>query len=200
MVRSHSFDILGEPTEKFEESAKFINSSYCAGVLGFPSLLPRLEAAGIKREKLIASYPLIAYDRFFDRSENGDGIMNVGACIPKKKMEDFVHLAADMPDLKFDLYAMGYQRDDIEKLNGDLGSPVNMIAPVEPRMMPAEYKKHRWLVYTGTRKIPTVGWPPAVAEAQASGVGICMKRVRPDLEDYVGGGGYLFDHIGPGTG
>jgi len=34
----------------------------------------------------------------------------------------------------------------------------------------------------------------AVAEAQASGVGVLMQNVRPDLADYVGPG-FLFDDI-----
>ena len=110
-------------------------------------------------------------------------------------MQDFIQLAASMPDFNFNLYAMGYLKADIEKLNDELGKPLKVIPPVEPQLMPAEYKKHRWLVYTGTTRIPTVGWPLAVAEAQASGVGVCMKRVRPDLEQYVGGAGYLFDDI-----
>jgi hypothetical protein len=35
----------------------------------------------------------------------------------------------------------------------------------------------------------------AVAEAQASGLGIAMARVRPELEEYLGGAGFLFDSI-----
>lgn len=60
--------------------------------------------------------------------------------------------------------------------------------------MPAEYKRHRWLVYTADFDIPTVGWPMAIAEAQAAGVGVCMPRIRPDLAEYVGPG-VLYDSI-----
>jgi hypothetical protein len=35
----------------------------------------------------------------------------------------------------------------------------------------------------------------AIAEAQASGVGVCMANLRPDLRDYVGGAGFLFDSV-----
>ncbi len=59
--------------------------------------------------------------------------------------------------------------------------------------MPAHYKQHEWLVYTAAER--TVGWPVAVAEAQAAGVGVCMQRVRPDLDDYVGDAGFVFDTI-----
>jgi hypothetical protein len=34
-----------------------------------------------------------------------------------------------------------------------------------------------------------------VAEAQASGVGVCMAGVRPDLKDYVGDCGFIYDSI-----
>ena len=35
--------------------------------------------------------------------------------------------------------------------------------------------------------------PLAVAEAQAAGVGVCMQNIRPDLKDYVGEAGFVFD-------
>jgi hypothetical protein len=41
----------------------------------------------------------------------------------------------------------------------------------------------------------TVGWPMAIAEAQASGTGVIMANIRPDLRDYVGEAGYLYDSI-----
>jgi hypothetical protein len=62
--------------------------------------------------------------------------------------------------------------------------------------MPAEYKKHRWLVYTGDFDYPMLGWPMAIAEAQAAGVGVCIPNLRPDLAQYVGeGAGVLYDSI-----
>jgi hypothetical protein len=35
----------------------------------------------------------------------------------------------------------------------------------------------------------------AVAEAQASGVGVCMQNVRPDVAEYVGDCGFVFDTV-----
>jgi hypothetical protein len=35
----------------------------------------------------------------------------------------------------------------------------------------------------------------AVAEAQAAGVGVCMANVRPDLREYVGDAGFLYDSL-----
>jgi hypothetical protein len=61
--------------------------------------------------------------------------------------------------------------------------------------MPAEYKKHQWLVYTASFDMKMVGWPMAIAEAQASGVGVCMANIRPDLKHYVGDAGILFDSL-----
>jgi hypothetical protein len=58
-----------------------------------------------------------------------------------------------------------------------------------------EYKQHQWLVYTAAFELATVGWPMAVAEAQAAGVGVCMPNIRPDLKEYIGNAGYLYDSI-----
>lgn len=61
--------------------------------------------------------------------------------------------------------------------------------------MLAEYKKHRWLVQTGSANISSRGWPMMIAEAQAAGVGVCMRNLRPDLRTYVGEGAFLYDSI-----
>jgi hypothetical protein len=66
---------------------------------------------------------------------------------------------------------------------------------VQHEKMPEIYKKHNWLVYTACPTIKGVGWPMAIAEAQASGLGICMSNIRPDLKEYLGGAGFLFDSI-----
>ena len=194
-VRTHSFDVFGPAAPKLVHYQQAVGSSLCAGVLGFPPTLRRFEKAGWDMRKVRDCYPIIEYDWFYDRSANGKAIMNVGACIPKKKMEDFVQLGAQCPGRELNLYALGYYKGRIEELNDSMGRPINVKPPIEPRLMPAEYKKHEWLVYTGTPKLPTVGWPLAVAEAQASGVGVCIQRVRPDLEEYLGCAGYLFDTV-----
>ena len=33
----------------------------------------------------------------------------------------------------------------------------------------------------------------AIAEAQASGLGILMRNIRPDLKEYIGSAGFLYD-------
>jgi glycosyltransferase involved in cell wall biosynthesis len=80
-------------------------------------------------------------------------------------------------------------------LNEELGNPLRVRPPIEPARMLEQYKRHRWLVYTASPEVPTVGWPMAVAEAQAAGVGVCLRNIRPDLADYLGGGGFLFESI-----
>jgi hypothetical protein len=121
--------------------------------------------------------------------------MNVGACLPKKRMEDFVDLAGMVPGREFNLYAMGYKVESMRRLNEAAGRPVRVIPPVEPECMAAEYKKHAWLVYTAAPEFNTVGWPLAVAESQAAGVGVCVPNLRSDLRDYVGPAGVLYDSI-----
>jgi hypothetical protein len=214
-IRTHSFDVLNDKGSYHLASylynwyrgwpqfrgfqpkhvSKYINSENCLGILAFPFVRERLKNAGIKSNKIIDCYPVVSVKQFFDQTPNGSGVMNMGACIPKKKMQDFIDLSMLLPNRKFDLYSIGYQTPVIEKYNEDHGRPVNIVATVEPEMMPAEYKKHQWLVYTADKMSNTVGWPMAVAEAQAAGVGVCMPNIRDDLQEYVAGAGYLYDSI-----
>ncbi|GAA3972901.1 glycosyltransferase [Allohahella marinimesophila] len=215
-VRSHSFDTMAlrpkglkgklralvwrkspqyKKVAKIRRNLHWANHELCLGVLGFPWARPFMEGAGVERSKIIDCPAIINYDQFHDTSPNGEGIMNTGAAIPKKRMEDFIELARMLPEKTFDLYAMGYRSDDLQEYNEKKGGAVNFMPIVQPEDMPAEYKKHQWLVYTADFDLATVGWPMAVAEAQASGTGVCMPNIRPDLKDYVGDAGFLYDSI-----
>jgi hypothetical protein len=194
-VRSHSFDVLDEDHRFVREAAPLLNSDLCLGVLAFPFTRPIFRRSGVRDEKVLDCWPVIHYARFHDESPNGRGVMNVGACLPKKRMEDFLRLATLVPGRRFDLYAMGYRSKQIDRLNEQMGHPVTIVTPVEPERMLAEYKRHEWLVYTASRTMGTVGWSLAVAEAQAAGLGVCFPRLRPDLDEYVGPAGYLYDSI-----
>lgn len=210
-IRTHSFDSI--PKKKVSlfspirwfgknnmprrtlKSIPIINDDNCLGILAFPFVKPMLEKAGVKSAKIHESYPVVNYGIFHDTSPNGDAVMNIGACSPKKKMEDFLSLAKKMPEREFNLYAMGYQVDKMHSMNESMGNPVNVIPAIEPDEMPREYKKHNWLVYTACFERATVGWPMAVAEAQAAGLGVCLPNIRPDLREYVGEAGYIYDSI-----
>ncbi|MEA2720183.1 MAG: hypothetical protein QOJ39_2047 [Candidatus Eremiobacteraeota bacterium] len=194
-IRAHSFDTLTGDSPLARQAAPVINHELCLGVLSFPFTRPILEAAGIASEKIVDSYPVVNYPMFYDRSPNGEAVMNIGAAIPKKRMEDFVDLAAQLPGIEFDLYAVGHIVHQLHEYNASKGTAVKIMPPIEPDEMPREYKKHRWLVYTASRELATVGWPMAVAEAQAAGVGVCMPNLRPDLKAYVGDAGYIYDSI-----
>jgi hypothetical protein len=214
-IRAHSFDSLGHNDAtnyliylynwlrswpqfrgfKPQHAATQLNSEYCLGVLAFPFARPLLENAGISPKKIVECFPVVAYKKFLDKSPNGSRVMNVGACIPKKRMEDFIDLASNEPGREFDLYSIGYQTQRIVDYNHLKNNPVNIVKVLEPEEMPAEYKKHQWLVYTADRAFDTVGWPMAVAEAQAAGVGVCLPNIRPDLQNYLGGAGYLYDSL-----
>jgi hypothetical protein len=194
-IRAHSFDTL-DPEGKFiREAAPFINSDFCLGVLSFPFTRPLLERGGVRGAKIFDCYPVVNFRRFYDTSPNGDAVMNVGACLPKKRMEDFLELAKLLPDKEFNLYAMGYDSAKFHRLNAAMGHPVNLVPPVEPENMLAEYKKHKWLVYTASKEMNTVGWPMSVAEAQAAGLGVCLPNIRPDLRTYLGKSGFLYNSV-----
>lgn len=210
-VRTHSFDSIWDDSRAVSgwgrifggtslpphvrEAVGHIRSDLCLGILAFPFNRARLEKAGIGKSKITDCYPVVNYPLFHNTEANGDAIMNVGAAITKKKMEDFIDLGSMLPGRRFNLYAMAYDVDKLRKLNEAKGKPVNIVPPVELEDMPAEYKKHRWLVYTARMDMASVGWPMSVAEAQASGVGVCMANIRPDLKEYVGGAGFLFNSV-----
>ena len=121
--------------------------------------------------------------------------MNTGACLPKKKFEDYLELTRSSPQMEFNLYPMGYEIARLKQANEAMGTPVKIMPPIEPDEMPREYKKHRWLVYTASREIGTVGWSLSIAEAQAAGVGVCAPNIRPDMREHVGACGFLYDSI-----
>ncbi len=209
-VRAHSFDsiwpedysvlrhvpllsVFSRPSH-IRRAVRFIEDELCLGVLVFPFARGRLEQAGFPARKLVDCFPVMNYQRFYDARPNGDAIMNVGACIPKKKMEDFVELAIRAPTQEFNLYALGYNTNQLQEFARARQSPVHFMPPVELEDMPAEYKKHRWLVYTAAAG-GNVGWPLAIAEAQASGVGVCMANIRPDLRHYAGPAAFFYDSL-----
>lgn len=195
-IRTHSFDTLYKTVPPMlAASIDALNSDLCLGLLALPFAVDTLERAGIAREKLHGVYPAIRYDDFLDRSPNGNGVINVGASLPKKSFEDFVALGASLPDLAFDLYPIGYSSEQLQHANATSGRPVTIHRPVEPAEMPAIYKAHRWLVVTASRDIGTVGWPLAIAEAQASGLGVCVPDLRSDLHEYVGPSGFFYDSL-----
>ena len=61
--------------------------------------------------------------------------------------------------------------------------------------MSPEYQKHQWLVYTADFELASVGWPMAVAEAQAAGVSVCVPNIRLDIKEYVGEAGFVYNSI-----
>src|SRR3989441_3120171 len=198
-VRAHSFEaIWGERDNTPSHISKVIpivNDDLCLGTLAFPFMRANLERAGMGTAKIRDTYPSVNYDRFLDRSPNGEAVMSGGAARPSKQMEDFLKLAVMLPDMDFNLYGVGHEVERLRQVNERLGNPVNMISPVQPDAMPGEYKKHRWLVLNASLNVSARGWPVGIAEAQASGVGVCMRNLRPDLKDYVGEGGFLYDSI-----
>lgn len=194
-LRAHSFDVLGVPQERLASWSRFANADNCLGILTFPFTIPLLEKAGFKASKLVPCWPVVDVAAFANREENGKDVMNTGAALPKKNMEDFILLGSKMPGRRFSLYPLGYNLGSLLKYNASLGEPIRVMRPVQPRDMPTQYKKHEWLVYTANPEMKTVGWPLSVTEAQASGVGVCMANIRPDLKDYVGDCGFLYDDL-----
>lgn len=199
-VRAHSYDVLGtplgrDPSPKAKACRDAVNDQDCLGMLTFPFTRSMLEEAGVKAEKLRDCHPVVNVPLFLDESPNGEGVMNVGATMPKKGLQEFIRLASLTDEaMPFSLYGIG-RTDHLEEQNQAVGGRVIFRDPVMPEKMLLEYKKHSWLVYTASREMGTVGWPIAVAEAQAAGVGVCMPSLRPDIADFLGGAGIIFDDV-----
>jgi glycosyltransferase involved in cell wall biosynthesis len=122
--------------------------------------------------------------------------MNTGAAKAKKDMFSFLELATRFGDeLPFRIYPLGPDSRLLRERNEELGRPVMVSDPIQYPEMPAVYKQHTWLVYLGDRGLRSVGWPLSIAEAQASGVGVIMQDLRPDLKEYVGPAGFICDSI-----
>lgn len=194
-VRTHSFDVLTAKTLGHKDVVAAVNDPACRGALCFPFIPDRLVKAGVSARKIIPCWPVVDLAKFRNRAPNGPDVMNVGAALPKKGMHLFADIAKMLPETRFNLYMLGYNANDIEAYARETGSPVNVVPPLQPEAMPPEYKKHRWMVYTASKEIGTVGWPLSVAEAQASGVGVLIQNIRSDLAEYVGPAGYVFDTI-----
>lgn len=215
-VRTHSTDTIGlrkqglkgrirqiirrqpllENAPWFRRALQAVESELCLGVLALPCARPWLQRAGMRANKLIDCFPVVRIAHFDDRSPNGDAVMNIGFFTPERAMPDFLRLARKVPGRQFNLYTMGPNADRLQMQSAATGTGVNFLGPAEPEAMPAEYKKHRWLVYTADLGDPAIGWPTAIAEAQAAGVGVCLPNLRPDLAQYVGeGAGILYDSI-----
>lgn len=117
----------------------------------------------------------------------------LGRVSRRKIWRNILLLSKIAKDKTFNLYALGYDVEALRTFSRKSDYPVKFVDPIEPSHMPREYKRHQWLVYTASHNLRTVGWPMAVAEAQAAGVGACVQNVRPDLREYVGEAGFLFD-------
>jgi hypothetical protein len=194
-VRSHSFDVMDRPAEAIASDIARCNESDCAGVIVFPFLRTRLLEAGLREDKLVDCLPVVDVAMFQDVYATGDGVIHMGATKKKKNFPGFIKLATLCPEREFTLIPLSRGWDWVEKLNEDAGNPVTMMRPIRHAEMPDLWRQQKWLVYAGDRAHPSTGWPIAVCEAWAAGVGVCLQKVRPDMEDYVGDCGHVFDEV-----
>jgi hypothetical protein len=199
-VRAHSFDCLpigvnNKLPAHLSAVIPMLNQDICRGVIAMPFAKEILTTVGLNPLKLIIKPPVVDVQHFLDTNPNEKGIMNTGACIPKKKMEDFLELAARLPTETFTLYAIGHNIQQLSSLNAARGSLLNIRNPVPYSQMPREYKKNNWMVYTASFTERTVGWPMAVVEAWAAGVVVNIARIRPDLDNFIGDAGFCYQSL-----
>lgn len=196
-VSGHSFDIL--TVKNWNTYVKIINGNKCKGVIVFPSFKKILTDAGVNENKIKISYPSINIKNFINSETNGNDVMGGGAMLPKKNIPGFIMLAKKIknyfPSININYYGVVENQEyfnEIIKINNENKNPVNFIC-VQHCDMPFEYKKHKWLIYTCCTTLKTVGNPIMVAEAQASGVGVIMYKLRDNLNNYVTENGFLYE-------
>lgn len=205
-IRAHSTDTLPNPprngfAEHWHKRApkwvpKIAADEHLLGVLAFPFSRPLLTRWGLRDDQITDCFPVVDVARFHDTGPNAPGILNVGSCLPKKAMGDYIQMAQQSDRRPFDMQPVSYASPALLDHNDSLGRPATINEPVPYEQMPAVYKAHDWLVYTGSFENRCIGWPMAVAEAQASGCGVIVANVRPDIATYVGeGGGFLYDSV-----
>jgi hypothetical protein len=149
----------------------------------------------------VACWPVINFARFYQpaRRPPTGRVLCAGPAIKKKSHKDFVDLAARMcgSGLAFDLYARGFDLDSTRPYNERAGNVVR-ITYADPDDMPKVYPQYDWLVYPASTTINKVGLPTAIAEAQASGLGVCWQELpdrREEQLEFLGGAGFLFRSI-----
>lgn len=190
-VRTHSPDVIWPDPLRWKAMPRLVEDERCLGILTFPFSRPWLEKAGVRPDKIVDALPVVDVRRFHDRSPNGHGVMHLGAGGRKKGMDEFIRLSKLVPEKTFDLYAIGERAEGWKAFNQEIGGRVNCQIPVDFHDMPRVYKEHEWLVYFTNDQFPLVGWPVALAEAWASGVGVCFRPIRPDQAEYIGDAGFM---------
>ncbi len=199
-LRTHSFDVMQLAKRPAKAVAVFeaVRSPFCRGLLVFPEFRQLFEAAGIAADTIISTWPVINVGRFYNPAPQTltQRILSCGSCTSKKAFERIVDFAASgmLDGYSFDIYAKGDAEPDLRHYNRSRGRPV-AIRYVEPEQMPAVYRSHDWLIYPTDVDMNEVGLPCSIAEAQASGIGICWQEVPQRgaaQREFLGGGGYLF--------
>lgn len=200
-MRTHSFDMLEKNKARLHAGIDALKSPHCKGVFVFPEFEQDILSRGVPRELVHAAWPVINTAGFYNEAprEPTRKVMCAGPCIAKKAHIEFINLAKKMAGsgYQFSLYTKGFFADKVVEHNQSLGNPVS-IKFVEPEMMAKVYRDYDWCVYTSDPAINRVGLPAAVAEAQASGIGVCLQELpgrRQAQLDFLGGGGFVFESI-----
>ncbi len=200
-LRTHSMDMLSEPEEKLRALCDAVRDPQCLSVLTFPPFRATLTSRGVPSEKVTSCWPVVNFARFHrpERRPPTGRVLCAGPATPKKAHTTFVDLAALMREsgLSFDLFARGVSLGATSRYNEERGNVVT-ISYADPDEMGDVYPRYDWLIYPGNPRINKVGLPVGIAEAQASGLGVCWQELpgrREQQLEFLGGGGFLFGEI-----
>ena len=69
-IRTHSYDILARTLGKLRSHGEYANNENCLGILAFPFATKFLIKAGVKPEKIHDCFPVVDFQRFYNRDTN----------------------------------------------------------------------------------------------------------------------------------
>lgn len=153
-VRTHSFDVLPLHLDPAGSTAPrrggldATRSSFCLGVLAFPFLRPALERAGIPAATLVDCWPVIDHAAFHDRGPRGRRYER------RRVYPEEADGGLRRPRARGPRSALPPVRDRVPQRRGGRvrapdREPRRDGRALEPSAMPAAFRRHGWLVYTG---------------------------------------------------
>jgi hypothetical protein len=128
------------------------------------------------------------------QEKNRKMIVRTAACKKPKGLEDFIRLAKRLPDYRavMILCSLGPNQlyRELEELNRELGSPVEMIRDVTYEEVASYLAEAGIYVHTYDQNI-SFGMPVSIAEAMAAGCTVLARDVF-GAKDYLGDAGRVY--------
>jgi glycosyltransferase involved in cell wall biosynthesis len=129
-----------------------------------------------------------------DRPKNRRMVARTAACKKPKDLAMFIRVASKLPGYRFVMILCSLGPNDhyreLEQLNRDLGSPVEMVRDISHEQVAAYLGEAGIYLHTYSTEVP-FGMPVSIAEAMAAGCTV-IARDMEGAASYVGDAGRLY--------